>query len=56
MVRAFGGRWGELSTDEEVLNPTLWSATTVLICVVVPPLIASFGTVLLLAYAVATLG
>lgn len=31
-------------------------ATTVLICAVVPTLIAFFGTALLLAYAVATLG
>ena len=39
-----------------MLKPTLWSATAVLICAVAPLLIASVGAVLLLAYAVATLG
>ncbi len=55
-VRASGGTWGGPSPDEDVLKPTLWSATAVLICAVAPLLIASFGAVLLLAYAVATLG
>jgi hypothetical protein len=43
-------------TEKEVLDPTLWWISTVLISTVLPPLIALNTAAVLLAYAVALLG